>query len=91
MSNGLTVKNQRILYRDYFPDDGNTDGSRNVGLFAVQAHDAAGSPKTFNCFAGIDRPSVFSYQNTPKVLLTLTFMSFLCEVRNESAYLVSSP
>ena len=70
MSNGLAVKNQHILYRHYFPDDENTDGSRNVRLFAVQPHDAAGTRKNFYCFAGIDRPSVFSYQNTPKVLLT---------------------
>jgi len=88
MSNGLTAKNQPILYRLYFPDDENTDGSLNIGLCAVQPHDAAWSPKPSYCFAGIDRLSVFAYQNTTKVLFTITFIRVLCEVRNESAYLV---
>jgi hypothetical protein len=88
MSNDLTVKNQRFLYRHYFPDDENRDGSRNIDLISSQPHEAAGSLKTFYSLAGIDRLSLFSFQNTTNVLLTLTFISVLCEVRDESTYLV---
>ena len=59
MSNDLTVKNQRILYRHHFPDNENRDGSGNVRFFAVQPYHVAWSTKTFHGFAGIDRQSTF--------------------------------
>jgi len=59
MSNGLTVKNQRIWYRHHFPHNENKYGSGNISLFAVQSHYVTWSTKTFQCFAGIDRPFTF--------------------------------
>jgi hypothetical protein len=68
MSNGLTVKNKRFLYRHYFPDDENRDGSRTVDLISSQTHDAAGSTKTFYSLAGIEGLSLLSFQNTTNVI-----------------------
>ena len=46
-----------------FPDDVSRDGSRNVGLIAVQPIRAAAGPKTFILFS---RNESFRFHNNPE-------------------------